>query len=187
MTPFKTAVINNSNLARSVHRFLWLEVKACHQSGAHQKGSDVRVDRIHDLVFGCCCLFHSCQWKISLGDLLMNERAQPLLVSLTVNIYVYSHIWSTVLVVAIESLVWWSTDRQSKSIHKPSWKVYPFSDPREKPVIQLLPNCFQIIWWLVRKVKYPSVAGPAPANPLTCFDGAPRDIISESTLAPTHH
>ena len=47
-------------------------------------------------------------WEIL--DKLPNIRRRPSVSSLAVNnIYVYSHIWSIVLVVAIENLVWWST------------------------------------------------------------------------------
>ena len=54
------------------------------------------------------------KWNASTGweilDKLPNIWRRPSVSSLAANnIYVYSHIWSIVLVVAIENLVWWST------------------------------------------------------------------------------
>ena len=99
-------------------------------------------------------------WEIL--DKLPNIRRWPSVSSLAVNnIYVYSHIWSIVLVVAIENLVWWSTDTLTVN-------------PRASMNLERHWRC--TLFQILRKIKYPSVAGPAhecSANPSTCFDGAP--------------
>jgi len=84
----------------------WI-LKRCSWTRCSSLDSDV----ISSIRFTCNTL---AKWNASTGweilDKLPNIRRRPSVSSLAVNnIYVYSHIWSIVLVVAIENLVWWST------------------------------------------------------------------------------